>query len=199
VIDGGQTMNPSTGDFLEAIDALPNTEIVLLPNNKNIMLSARQAAERATGKQVRVVPSMTLPQGIAALVEYANLCIYPDCPLDNVVDGMSSALGTVTTCEITTATRSVDLDGVSVSKGEYIGLLNDALVVAGSDVPTVAQALLERANAGNYERITVYYGIDIHERQARELVASLKTRYTRQEFELIDGGQALYPYIISLE
>ncbi len=198
VIDGGQTMNPSTGDFLEAIDALANTEIVLLPNNKNILLSAQQAATNVANKQVSVVPSVTLPQGIAAMFEYGNLQA-DDTPFDALVEGMASALSTVITCEITTATRSVELEGVSVREGELVGLLDDVLVVAGNDPAAVARELLEKAEADKYERITLYYGSESDHARADALAQSLAQTFSQQEFEVVSGGQALYPYIISVE
>ncbi len=197
VIEGGQTMNPSTGDFLEAIDALPNDAIILLPNNKNVILAAQQAATATTAKRVAVVPSATLPQGIAALFEYGNL--NPDAAFDEVVDGMNSALSSVVTCEITRAIRAVDLGGVSVREGQWIGLLDDVLVVAGDEITALALDLLEKAGADNYERITLYYGSDSDEAQASALAQSLKTRFSTQEFEIVSGGQALYPYIFGVE
>ncbi|MEO8397107.1 MAG: hypothetical protein ABI700_29200, partial [Chloroflexota bacterium] len=197
VIDGGQTMNPSTGDFLEVIDALPNTEIILLPNNKNIMLAAQQAATSATSKNVAVIPSTTLPQGISAIFEYTNFT--PEDPFKRVVDGMTAILSSVITCEITTATRSVDLEGVSVRQGQWIGLINDVVVIAGDDITTLAREVLEKAGADKYERITLYYGSDTDEAQANALAQSLRNAFSEQDFEVISGGQALYPYIISVE
>ncbi|MEP7292576.1 MAG: hypothetical protein ABI835_12395, partial [Chloroflexota bacterium] len=201
VIDGGQTMNPSTGDFLEAIDALPNTEIILLPNNKNILLAAQQAASAkataATTKSVAVISTKTLPQGIAALFEYTNFTA--GSAFSEIVDAMTHILTSVRTCEITRATRSVDLEGVSVKQGQWIGLLDDVLVVAGDEMSTLARSLLEKAEADNYERITLYYGIDSDAAQANTLAESLKQRFSEQEFEVVSGGQALYPYIISVE
>jgi DAK2 domain fusion protein YloV len=197
VIDGGQTMNPSTGDFLEVIDALPNTEIILLPNNKNILLAAQQAAAAATSKHVAVIPTTTLPQGIAAILEYTNFT--PDDPFKAIVDAMTAIRSSVITCEITTATRSVDLEGVSVRQGQWIGLINDVVVVAGDDMTMLAHDLLEKAAADKYERITLYYGSDSDEAQANALAQSLKTHFSEQDFEVISGGQALYPVIISVE
>lgn len=197
VVEGGQTMNPSTGDFLEAIDALPNTDIILLPNNKNILLAAQQAAIAATNKRVAVIPSTTVPQGITAIFEYGNFT--PDSPFDDLVDAMTTSLSSVVTGEITTATRSVDLEGVTVRQGQLIGLLNDVLVVAGDDLTTLARDLLEKAGADNHERITLYYGSESDEAQANALAHQLKQRFTEQDFEVVSGGQALYPYIISVE
>lgn len=197
VIEGGQTMNPSTGDFMEAIDALPNAEIILLPNNKNILLAAQQAASTVPGRHVAVIPSTTIPQGIAALFEYGNYD--PNASFDEIVDAMTGSLSSVITCEITTATRSVDLGDVSVREDQLIGLLNDVLVAAGDDMTTLARELLEKANADNYERITLYYGSESDEVQAQALAQRLSERFTEQELEVVNGGQALYPYIISVE
>lgn len=196
VIPGGQTMNPSTGDFLDAINALPNDEIILLPNNKNILLAAQQAAANAEGKRVRVVPSISLPQGISAMVEWIN---HPEAPVDVVADAMSDVLGYVQSCEITRATRDVELDAITVKQGQYIGLLNDNLVVAGDELYDVTHRLLDKAGAGKAERITVYYGDDAHDADAQFLVSHLQQHFARQEFDVIPGGQALYPYIISVE
>ncbi|MBE2271452.1 MAG: DAK2 domain-containing protein [Anaerolinea sp.] len=204
VIHGGQTMNPSTGDFLDAINALPNHEIILLPNNKNIMLAAQQAAQHANAdaegkhKHVRVVPSLTLPQGISAMFEYSNLSL-SDANLKDFVEGMTAALDYVQTCEITRATRDVELDHVIVRQGQYIGLLNDQLVVANDDIHAAAEQVLDQAGADKYERITVYYGDELREADAQRLVTYLRQRYSRQDFEVVNGGQALYPYIISVE
>lgn len=202
VITGGQTMNPSTGDFLSAIEALPNDEIILLPNNKNVLLAARQAAERThDGRRVHVVPSFFIPQGISAMLEYSNLCSdgAQPCALHEVAEAMTAALAHVTTCEITHATRAVDLGHVSVEAGQVIGLINDELVAAGEDIPSVAVHMLEKADAGRRERITLYYGSDVDERQARQLAEHLRRRFATQEYEIVEGGQALYPYIISVE
>lgn len=196
VIPGGQTMNPSTGDFLDAINALPNEEIILLPNNKNILLAAQQAAANAEHKRVRVVPSISLPQGISAMCEWNN---FTDTPVEDVAEGMISVLGYVQTCEITLAIRDVELEGLSVKQGQYIGLLNDNLVVASDDLNETAVGLLVKAGADKAERITVYYGDDAHDADAQLLVGYLRKHFTRQDFEVIRGGQALYPYIISVE
>lgn len=199
VISGGQTMNPSTGDFLNAMNALPNDDIVLLPNNKNVILAAQQAASTVEGKQVRVVPSTTIPQGIAAMFEYVNLCSDESCSLDEVVDAMKDSLHSVTTCEITNAIRDAEFEGVHVRAGQFIGLINDILTVAGNSISDVAHDVLAKAHADRHERITLYYGSDIQESEARDLATTLARTFARQEFEIVNGGQALYPYIISVE
>jgi len=200
VITGGQTMNPSTGDFLNAINDLPNEDIVLLPNNKNILLAAKQAAERAgENKRVHVVPSFFIPQGIAAMLEYSNVCLDGNCELHEVAEAMTAALSNVTTCEITYATRDVDLGDIIVSAGQIIGLINDVLVVAGSDMNKVAIDLLAKAKASERELITLYYGSDTSEREAKRLASELEKSFTNCTVEIIEGGQALYPYIIAVE
>jgi DAK2 domain fusion protein YloV len=197
VISGGQTMNPSTGDFLEIIRKLPNTSIVLLPNNKNIILSAQQAAKEASDRDVRVVPSITVPQGIAALCEYNNYTA-DDAP-ETIAEAMKGNLSSVTTCEITTATRSIEFDGIDVHTGQYIGLIDDVLVAADDDAFTLAEKLLHRAGAARHELVTIYYGEGVAESEARMLVEHLSNHFPKLGYEVISGGQALYPYVIGIE
>lgn len=201
VISGGQSMNPSTGDFLKAIDALDSSNIILLPNNKNILMAAQQAADIVGGRRVRVVPSKTIPQGIAAMVEYSGVmsCEYPPPTLERVLENMNTGLGHVITCEITSAVRDVELAGVSVKTGQWIGLIDDDLVIAGDDMLELALGLLERAEAQRFERVTLYYGSDVREEDAMLLAEALAAQYSEQDFEVLFGGQALYPYIISVE
>jgi DAK2 domain fusion protein YloV len=200
VISGGQSMNPSTGDFLKAIDALDSSSIILLPNNKNVLMAAQQAAEIVGGRRVRVVPSKTIPQGIAAMVEYSSIMSRESPPaLEQVLDKMTAELGHVITCEITSAVRDVEIAGVSVKTGQWIGLLDGDLVIAGDDMLDLARGLLERAKAQQFERVTVYYGSDVREADALLLAEALAAHYRDQEFEVVSGGQALYPYIISVE
>lgn len=193
VISGGHTMNPSTQDFLLAIDELPNTKIVLLPNDKNIVLAAKQAASLALDKDVRVVSSVNLPQGISALLAYANVAQSDD--LDAVVEEMQAGLGLVISGEVTTAVR--DYENVRV--GQYIGLINGDLVVAADSLPDATHALLEKAIKTSSELVTLYYGDSLDERGARALVEPLEAAFPNQSFELVWGGQPLYPFIISVE
>jgi hypothetical protein len=200
VITGGQTMNPSTGDFLAAIDNLPNHEIILLPNNKNVLLSARQAAEQVQGKQVRVVPSATVPQGIAAMFEYQNARgAEPPADLGTTVEMMSEMLSLVVTGEITRATRDVEIDGLVVKAGQFIGLIDDVLKVAGDDLTQVALDLMRMADTRRHERVAVYYGDRVSEREARTLVGTLQETFPDLVFEVVNGGQPLYPYIFAIE
>lgn len=197
VITGGQTMNPSTGDILGALRDLPNERIVILPNNKNIYLTAQQAARMLPEKDVRVVPSRSVPQGISAMVAYSTLRDTDD--LDELVEAMTGALDDVISAEITTATRDYEMGPVTVHEGQLIGLINGDLVVAGTDDRAVMHDVLVSAGAADAELITVYYGLDCRKKVVQAVVDSLTDEFSTQEFEIVYGGQALYPYIISIE
>lgn len=202
VINGGQTMNPSTEDFLTIINALPNAEILLLPNNKNIQLAAEQAARLAqdiSHKRVRVVPAISLPQGIGAMVAYTGLRDTAD--LDRLYDEMTTAMDEIITGEVTYATRDVSFDdtGVVAEINQPIGLLDDRLIASGATLEAVVESLLIKAGADERELITLYYG-DVVQPQAAELLAeTLRQRFVAQEVQIVYGGQPLYPYIISVE
>ena len=193
IVEGGQTMNPSTEQILEAINGLPTDRVVVLPNNKNILLAAQQAAG-VSDKQVRVVPSASVPQGMAAL-----LSLDAGGDLDRVADGMTQAIRAVKTLEITSATRSVSLDGVRVKKGQYIGLLDDQLVVASDDLWEATRSLLGAAQAGSAELITVYSGEDLTPQQLGQIAEQIRAAFPEQEVELLDGGQPHYPLMLSVE
>ncbi len=197
VIVGGQTMNPSTQDFLKAIDELPQQKIILLPNNKNIIMAAQQAASLVTDKEVRVVGSRTVPQGISALLAYTNIAHSGE--IDDVLAEMNTALANVLSLEVTTATRNVEMDTVNVRRGQYIGLVDGALVAAGDEMNDVVADALRKAGADDYELITLYYGDGLREGQVNTLVNTLSEAFPAQEFEVVRGDQPLYPYIISIE
>jgi DAK2 domain fusion protein YloV len=193
IVSGGQTMNPSTKDFLDALERLPAERVVILPNNKNIILAARMAAQ-ASGKQVVVVPTRTVPQGIAALLQHL-----PDGDLEAVRSAMEKASGEIESGEVTTATRSVSIDGVSVREGQIIGLHNGALKVAGDDVEDVVRRLLEAMRADERELITLYHGAEVTPGQANQLADALRAAFPAQTFEVHPGGQPYYHYILSAE
>jgi len=193
IVEGGQTMNPSTEQILEAINGLPTDRVVVLPNNKNIILAAQQAAG-VSDKQVRVIPTASVPQGMAAL-----LSLDAGGDLDQVADGMTQAIGAVKTLEITSATRSVSLDGVRVKKGQYIGLLDDHLVAAADDLWEATRSLLEAAQAAAAELITVYSGEELTPQQLGQIAEQIRSAFPEQEVELLDGGQPHYPLMLSVE
>lgn len=197
VISGGQTMNPSTEDFLTAIDSLPNHEVILLPNNSNIILTAKQAAALCRDKTVRVLSTRTVPQGISAMIAYGDA--RQDGDLESVTEAMQEAMRDVYTCEITRAIRDAEFDGVKVRSGQIIGLLDDRLVVAGEDLNSVVNQVLHKAHAEDRELASIYYGAEADLEMAQDLVRFLRKDFSRLEFEIVNGGQPLYPYLISIE
>lgn len=194
VITGGQTMNPSTQDIVGAINELPQNEVIVLPNNSNIMMASQQAQELVE-KHVRVIPSKTVPQGMAAMLAFN----YTEDLEDNV-SAMTSALQGVRTLEITTAVRDATVDDKAVRMGQTIGLLDGTLVEAGDDRDQVADAMLERVDMDDYEIITIYYGATTTEEQAQALAERIMARYTHLDtVEVQCGGQPFYDFIISAE
>jgi DAK2 domain fusion protein YloV len=193
IVHGGQTMNPSTQDLLEAIESVPATQVILLPNNKNVILAAEQARDLSE-KPVAVIPSRSIPQGIAAL-----LAINYQAGFDANVTAMMSATEEVEAGEVTTATRSATINGVQVTEGQIIGLHNGELKVAGSTAEEVVLALLKEMNRAQQEIITLYYGEIVGENEAHALADLLLQNWPDQEVEVIAGGQPHYHYIISVE
>jgi uncharacterized protein len=193
VVEGGQTMNPSTQDILNSFENLPTDKIIILPNNKNIIMAANQAKE-VTVKQVGVVPSRTVPQGLAAM-----LSLQPDGDLDSVAEKMTKAMSEVQSGEITVATRTVEIDGVNVKNGEVIALLDGKLVAAASSVEEGCLKLLEKAKADEHELITLFYGQDMPHAEANRIADEIREKYSDQEVEMQDGGQPHYQFIISVE
>ncbi|MGZ9226295.1 MAG: DAK2 domain-containing protein, partial [Anaerolineales bacterium] len=192
-VEGGQTKNPSTQDILNSFENLPTDKIIILPNNKNIIMAANQAKE-VTVKQVAVVPSRTVPQGLSAM-----LALHPDGELDAVVEKMTRALENVHTGEITIAVRNVEIDGVNVKAGQVIALLNGRLVASASSVEAGCLELLEKANAGEQELITLFYGEDMPHMEANRIADVIRKKYPNQEVEVQEGGQSHYHFIISVE
>lgn len=193
IVPGGQTMNPSTQDLLQAIEAVPCDQVILLPNNSNIILTAEQARQ-LSHKQVVVVPTKTVPQGIAALLAFNY-----QSDLDANATYMTEASRQVQTGEVTRAVRSVQVNGLNVVEGQIIGLLNDDLMTTGDTALQVVYELLDHMGAGEREIITIYYGEDIKPEDAEELAEALRERYPEVEVEVLDGGQAHYYFIISAE
>jgi DAK2 domain fusion protein YloV len=193
VVEGGQTMNPSTQDILNSFENLPTDKVIILPNNKNIVMAANQAKE-VTVKQVAVVPSRTIPQGLAAM-----LSLHPDGELQTVAEKMTKALEHVRTGEITTATRSVEIDGVKVESGQVIALLDGKLVASAASVEEGCLQLLEKANAQEHELVTLFYGQDTTHAEANHIADAIRNKYAEQEVEVQEGGQPHYQFIISVE
>lgn len=193
IVPGGQTMNPSIKDILDAFENLPTDKVIILPNNKNIVLAAQQAME-VTVKQVVVVPSRNIPQGLAAMMH-----LNPDGDLETLSSKMKNAIEDVTAIEVTTATRSVEIDGVPVEEGQVIALINGSLAVSSDSVEHACLQALEKANAGSLELITLFYGEDLPVKEANRIVDVIRSAYPSHEIELQDGGQPHYQFIISVE
>lgn len=193
VVEGGQTMNPSTQDILNSFENLPTDKVIILPNNKNIVMAANQAKD-VTVKQVAVVPSKTIPQGLSAM-----LSLHPDGELGPVAEKMTKALENVRTGEITTATRSVEIDGVKVETGQVIALLDGKLVASAGSVEAGCLELLEKAKAEEHELITLFYGQDLSHADANRIADTIRNKYPGQEVEVQEGGQPHYQFIISVE
>ena len=193
VVAGGQTMNPSTQDILSAFENLPTDKVIILPNNKNIVMAANQAKD-VTVKKVAVVPSRTVPQGLAAM-----LALQPDGELDSVAEKMTKALSMVKTGEITIAVRNVEIDGVNVKEGQVISLLDGKLVASSASVEEGCLALLEKADASEHELVTLFYGQDMPHGEANRIADVIREKYSNLEIEVQDGGQPHYHFIISVE
>jgi uncharacterized protein len=193
IVEGGQSMNPSTQEILQAFEDLPTDKVVVLPNNKNVILTA-EATSHLTVKKLAVVPSRTVPQGLAAMLR-----LIPHGDYDTVVEDMKAAINDVDTGEITTATRTVEIDGVEVNEGQIIALLNGKLVLSCSDVQEACLGLLKKAEAENHELITLFYGNSIQEPEAGSIADAIRAAYPELEVEVQDGGQPHYHFILSIE
>jgi DAK2 domain fusion protein YloV len=193
VVNGGQTNNPSTEEIYQAIEQLPTDRVIVLPNNKNIFLAA-EAARDLSAKQVAIIHSRSIPQGIAAMMS-----LQPEANVDSNVQLMEQALRHVKTGEITRATRSVKLDGVNVKEGSIIGLSDGKLCSSGSDASVVVVEVLEKMEVADCEIVTIYYGADVSIDQAAGLAERIRTLYPDVEVEVVEGGQAHYFYILGAE
>ena len=193
IVEGGQTMNPSTQEILNAYENLPTDQVIILPNNKNIILAAQSAAE-LTVKKVAVIPSRTIPQGFAAMLR-----LVPDGNFNEVVRDMNTALESVQSGEVTTATRSVEIDGVNVHEGQTIALLNGKLILAMESLESACMGLLEKAKADQFELITLFTGADVQKNEVNRITDTIRLAYPDQEVEVQDGGQPHYQFIISIE
>ncbi|MDL1896344.1 DAK2 domain-containing protein [Anaerolineae bacterium CFX7] len=193
MVNGGPTMNPSAQDLLDAIERVAATEIILLPNDKNIILAANQAKE-LTSKRVHVIPTRTAPQGLAALLAFNY-----QADVETNLQIMSAAAKRLRTVEITRAVRAARVNNVPINEGQPIALLDGELIRAQDDLAALTMAALRDAGAADNEIITLYYGADVDMASAEQMRALAQREYPAQDIELHSGGQPLYPYIISIE
>lgn len=193
IIWGGQTMNPSTQEIYTAIESVDAEKVLVLPNNSNVILAARQASELSS-KHVIVVPTKTIPQGISALLAFNY-----QADIDTNAERMVQAASEIQTVEVTRAVRSTQINGVHVTEGDVIGLLNDQLVAAGGDYTDVVLDVLSQASIEDYEIATIYFGQDATQEEADALAEQIIEAYPNLEVEVHEGGQAHYRHILSLE
>ncbi len=198
VIEGGQTMNPSTADILDAVARVNADTVIVLPNNKNIILAANQAAimseDSDDGKRIVVVPSKTVPQGITAIINYI-----PDSPVDDVVSAMTDALSTVSTGEVTYAVRDTVIDDVQIKQGDYMGIGDSGILAVGGEIADVTFDMLDKMMNDDLELISVYYGEEVDENDAEALRSRIADAYPQCDVELQFGGQPIYYYVASAE
>jgi DAK2 domain fusion protein YloV len=193
VIEGGQTMNPSAGEVLDAIDSAPADQVVVLPNNKNIIAAAEQAA-RESAKTVIVVPSRSIPQGIAAAIR-----LNPEVSLAENKTLMEHAVSSVRSGEVTRAVRATSIDGRDVRIGDAIGIVDDELCVVASSVEEALRKTVVAMSSNDASLLTLYAGRDLSDDDAEAMADALREEHTTLEVELIRGGQPHYLYLISLE
>ncbi len=192
-VAGGQTMNPSTDDILAAIKQLNAENVLVLPNNKNIILAAEQARELAD-KNVIVIPSRSVPQGMCAMQAYDV-----DLEPDQLADAMTQALSQITTLQITTAVRDSDINGLNIKKDDFILLYEGELISGCTDEYALADTIIEKLHSVGRDILTVYYGCDIDESDAIEMSSRFASEFGEDNVSLIPGGQSVYRYIISAE
>ncbi|MCB9421080.1 MAG: DAK2 domain-containing protein [Ardenticatenaceae bacterium] len=193
IVNGGQTNNPSTEEIFQAIQDVPTDKVIILPNNKNIILAA-EAARDLSPKHVAVVTSKTAPQGFSAM-----MALNPDGELVETAAAMQEALGFVSTGEITRATRTVELDGVAVNEGEIIGVVDGSLCASGSDLTQTIVDVLDKMAMDERELLSLYFGQDVSKEEATAVAEQIESLYPDIEVEILPGGQAHYFYILGAE
>ncbi len=193
IISGGQTMNPSTQDILEAVNKVPAETVFILPNNKNIIMAAQQV-EGLTPKKVVVIPSKTVPQGVTAMLSFN-----PEGSVEENTEAMNEALGTVDTMQITYAARNSDFDGYDIHEGDYLAMYGSALFGTSRDIKVLLRSLAEKVHADGREFVTIYYGADITPKQAQKAADIFTQLCPGADVNLLSGGQPVYYYLISAE
>ncbi len=194
VIEGGQTMNPSTSDILDAAEKINAKNIFVLPNNSNIILAANQAADLIEGKKIIVIPSKTIPQGVAAVVAF-DPTAEPEVNEENMAD----AINYVRSGQVTYAVRDTTIDGREVKKGNYIAITDKGLSAVAENIKDSVMEMLESMVTDESELISIYYGTDVTEADAEAIAAEVTEKYPDFEIELQNGGQPVYYYIVSVE
>lgn len=194
VIEGGQTMNPSTADVLDAVENVNADTVYILPNNKNIILAAEQAAHMSEDKKIVVIPTKTVPQGITAVINFV-----PELSVDENTDTMIEEIKSVSTGQVTYAVRDTVIDNKEIKQGDYMGIGDSGILSNGTDLLDVTFRMIEDMMEDDKELISIYYGSEVTEETAEELREKVEARYPKCDIELQYGGQPIYYYIISAE
>lgn len=194
LIEGGQTMNPSTEDMLNAIEQVNADTIYILPNNKNIILAANQAQALTKDKQIIVIPTKTVPQGVSAIINYA-----PDKSAEENKEAMTEGLSVIKTGQITYAVRDTHIDDKTIHEGNIMGIGDHSILAVGEEIAAVTKETISLMLDEDSELISVYYGADISEEDAQALGAELEEQYPDCEVEVYSGGQPIYYYVVSVE
>ena len=194
IIEGGQTMNPSTEDMLNAIDNVNADTIFILPNNSNIIMAANQAASIVDDKEIIVIPTKTVPQGITAVINYL-----PDVSAEENKETMLEAIATVKTGQVTYAVRDTEIDGFEIKENDYMGIGDKTILAVGTDMNTVTIEMLEKMIDEDSEMVSIYFGSDSSEEEAEVILEAIEEKYPDVDVEINDGGQPIYYYVISVE
>ena len=194
IIEGGQTMNPSTEDMLNAIDKVNADNVFILPNNKNIILAANQAQAMVENKKIIVIPTKTVPQGITAVINYV-----PDMSAEDNAQTMNDEITRVSTGQVTYAVRDTVIEDKEIKQGDYMGIGDKGILSVGADVADTTFEMIRNMMDDSYELISIYYGSDVKEEEAESLKAKVEEAYPSCDIELQYGGQPIYYYIVSAE
>ncbi len=194
IIEGGQTMNPSTEDMLNAIEKVNAENIFILPNNKNIILAANQAKTLVEDKNIIVIPTKTVPQGITAVIDYV-----PDLSIEENTETMTEEIKNVHTGQVTYAVRDTNIDDKEIKQGDFMGIGDKGILSVGSQIQDVALRMIDEMMSDEMELISIYYGADITEDDAEALKKEVDKKYSGCDIELQYGGQPIYYYTVSVE
>ena len=194
IIEGGQTMNPSTEDMLSAIDHVNADHIFILPNNKNIIMAANQAASLVEDKEIIVLPTKTIPQGIVAMVNYI-----PDYSAEENKETMLSEIDNVKTGQVTYAVRDTEIDGKVIKQNDFMGIGDKEILSVGTDLKATTLEMIDAMVDEDSAIVSIYYGTESNEEDAEAIGAVIGTKYPDVEVEINNGGQPIYYYVISVE
>ena len=194
IIEGGQTMNPSTEDMLNAIDQVNADSVFILPNNKNIILAANQAQSLVKDKKIVVIPTKTVPQGITAVINYV-----PDMTVEENAATMTEEIKSVSTGQVTYAVRDTSIDGKDINQGDFMGLGDSGILSVGTAISEVTMSMIDEMMSDEMELISIYYGSEITGEDAEKLRSQVEEKYSSCDIDLQYGGQPMYYYIVSVE